>query len=95
MTQPEAIDHLDWTEVDSSNVHSVAFHESSQTLAVRFKSGTLYSYMGPNYEIYADMTHAASVGKYFNEVVKSTYPYTKWEDEAKLIASLNIHKQTA
>lgn len=79
---------LEWTETDSSNVHSVAYHEPSKTLAVRFKSGGLYSYLEVDRETYSSMVHADSVGGYLNRVVKSLHAYTRWASEADLMDHL-------
>lgn len=81
---------LDWTHVDSSNVDAVAFIEHHKTLAVRFRKGGLYTYEGPDFDVYASLVHAQSVGKYLNDVVKATYPYTRWDNEAELLQSLNV-----
>lgn len=81
---------LDWTEVESSNVQAIAHHEPSKTLCVRFIGGGLYSYMEADHEVYVEMLHAESVGKYLNQVVKIICPYTRWNDEAELIEHLSL-----
>lgn len=81
---------LDWTEVDSSNVGSVAYHERSKTLCVKFLNGGLYSYMAAEPEHYMGMIGSESVGKYLNNVIKATLPYTRWQSEAELIEHLSI-----
>lgn len=84
------LEHLDWMDTQSSNIQSVAYHEPSKTLAVKFIHGGLYSYMGINEEMYVDLVHAQSVGQYLNQVIKATFPYTRWENESQLIDHLNI-----
>lgn len=75
---------LDWVELpDGSNVARAAYHEETQTIAVQFKGGGLYTYLGPNEEVYMGLVHAASVGQYLHRVVKA-FPYTRWESEADM-----------
>ncbi len=81
---------LEWTELDSSNVHAVAYHEPSKTLAVRFKSGGLYTYMDAGEEYYTGITTAISAGQYLNTVIKLMCPYIRWNDEAELLEHLSL-----
>lgn len=81
---------LTWIEVDSSNIHSVAFHEPKGVIAVRFNNGTLYSYQDATTEMFSGLVGAESVGKYLFRVVKALAPYTKWNDEAELTNFLNL-----
>jgi hypothetical protein len=76
---------LNWESVDSSNVDKVAYDENSQTLAVRFRSGSLYTYHEVEKEIYHQMVGAESVGQYLNRVVKPMFNYNKWSDEKELL----------
>lgn len=86
---PQEAFKIDWTEVDSTNVHSVAYHGPSENLLVRFKNGGLYSYKGADNSHFVNMVHSQSVGKYLASVVKVLLPYTKWADEAELIEHLS------
>lgn len=79
---------LIWTDVDSSNVKRVAFHEDSKTLCVQFHGGGLYGYHDVGNDTYVELVHAESVGKYLNSVIKVMYPYTKYGDEIELLSSL-------
>jgi KTSC domain len=81
---------IDWNEVESSNVHSIAFDAPTKTLAVRYVGGGLYSYMHADEEIFSGLLQAESVGKYLNAVVKSQLPYTRWDSEDELIKHLSI-----
>lgn len=81
---------LGWTDVDSSNVHSVTYDRPTKTLAVRFIGGALYSYMEAPEEYYVGMLAAESVGRYLNNVVKAQLPYTRWENEQELIEHLSL-----
>lgn len=81
---------LTWESTDSSNVDAVALDEPTETLCVRFKGGGLYSYMGVDSEEFSNMLMAPSIGKYLNNVIKATKPYTRWDTETELIDHLSI-----
>lgn len=83
---------LVWTDVESSNVNQVAFHEHTNTLCVRFKGGGLYTYKDVDHEIYVSMVHAASVGAYLNEVVKPNYAYERYYSDKELLDELHIEQ---
>lgn len=89
MAQPK----LAWTEVDSSNVEAVAFDEETGIMPVRFHNGGLYSYEGVDMDVYVDLIHAESVGKYLNQAVKGVYEFTKWDSEAELLGELEKRRQ--
>lgn len=74
---------------DSSNVSRVFYHADTKTIGVQFVSGGLYSYLGATEEIYENLVHAPSVGKYLNAVVKA-FPYTRWESEMELSNYLSV-----
>lgn len=82
-------EELVWTEVDSSNIAKIAYHDASKTLCVRFHNGGLYSYHDVDMDIYVGFVHAESVGKFLNTVVKPVYGYNKHNDEADLLKGLN------
>ena len=79
---------LQWTDVDSSNVSRVSFHEDTKTICVQFANGGLYAYSGADNAMFVSLVHAESVGKYLNSVVKAECPYAKFNDEAELLSSL-------
>lgn len=82
-------EHIPWTAIEeSSNVDAVAY-DGSHTVCVRFRNGGLYTYLGPNEEIYMGLIHAPSVGRYLHRVLKQ-FPYTRWESEDELLNHLNI-----
>ena len=81
--------HLVWTDVESSNIHSIAYDDKTETLCVRFLNGGLYSYPDVSNDLYVSLVHAESVGKYFARYVK-VLPYIKWDNEAELISDLQL-----
>lgn len=69
---------MKYKEVESSNIAALAHSEN--TLAVKFKNGTEYHYSGVPVEIFDQLVQAASVGRTFNELIKSRpsdYPYVR------------------
>ena len=84
-----------WTDVDSSNIESVAFNEGSKTLVVKFNSGAIYSYDDVDMDIYVDLVHAKSVGQFLNQMIKGRYAYHRWFSEQDLIKALGEPKGVA
>lgn len=80
---------LAWTEVDSSNVKSVAYDEPTSTLCVEFRNGGVYSYEGVDQDTYTSLSTAPSVGRYLDMVVKGMYPYQKWFGRTEL--EMHLH----
>jgi len=78
---------LNWTDVDSSNVRRVGYHEDTRTLCVEFSNGGLYTYSDVDNEIFVSMVHAESVGRYLNQMVKVMHPYTKFNTHEELLSS--------
>lgn len=69
---------MEYREVESSNIAALA--HSGTTLAVKFHNGTEYHYSGVPVEIFDQLIQAASVGRTFNELIKSRpddYPYNR------------------
>lgn len=81
-----------WTDVDSSNVGSVAFDEGTKTLVVRYNSGAIYSYDDVETDIYVNLVHAKSVGQFLNQMIKGRYAYLKWFSEQDLLKFLGEPK---
>jgi len=67
---------MKYQPVTSSNISEMG-HEG-ETLGVRFKNGTEYHYSNVPPSIFDQLLNAASVGRTFNELIKSKpsgYPY--------------------
>lgn len=71
-------------EVESSQIHSIGYDATSNTMAVRFKNkgapGSLYHYRVENPNDYADFLKAESKGSHFFKVFKADtkkYPYQR------------------
>lgn len=64
--------------VSSSNLASVGYDSTSQTLEVEFLNGKIYQYSGVPLSVYSSLTAASSHGSYLNQHVKrANYPYRK------------------
>jgi hypothetical protein len=64
---------------NSKMIFKFAYDNFKQVLYVIFRSskGTIYEYLGVPKNIFYDMAHAKSKGKYLNANVKKIYPYQK------------------
>jgi KTSC domain len=68
---------MDRMSVASSNIRSIGYEDSSLTLEVEFKSGSLYQYIGVPRNEYEALMNAASVGRYLNAKIKGRYRYVQ------------------
>lgn len=69
-----------FTDVESSNVHSIGYNADTSELHVRFKGKgdpTHYVYANVSSEIHEALLRADSVGKYFAAFVKNQYKSRK------------------
>ena len=63
--------------VDSSNIVSVGYDSSSQTLEIEFGSGGIYQYYNVPQSIYDELIGAASKGRFFASQIKDRFPYAR------------------
>lgn len=61
--------------VSSSNLVSVGYEESTQTLEVEFKEGRVYQYFGVPAPLHDQLIGATSVGKFFNGNIRDVFPH--------------------
>lgn len=69
---------MEYRTVDSSNIEAVGFLDG--TLGIKFHSGAVYHYANVNENEFNKILASASVGRTFNELIKSKpeeYPYTR------------------
>lgn len=69
---------MKYREVESSNIEALG--HDGESLGVKFKNGTIYLYQGVSKAIFDQLVGAASVGRTFNELIKSKpsdYPYER------------------
>lgn len=66
------------TPVESSNLASVGYDESSQTLEIEFNHGGIYQYFNVPILVYQGLMAAGSHGQYFDrKIKKADYRYEK------------------
>jgi hypothetical protein len=67
--------------VESSNIKSVGYDDSTNTLHVEFKGSGHYTYPGVPRGTFEEMLAAESVGKYFGANIKGKFDHEKIEKE--------------
>lgn len=76
---------MEWKEVESSQIHSVAYDEETKTLGVRFKATkknpiSEYLYANVHKSLYDGLMSAESVGRFFGNYIKAfpqDFPYQR------------------
>ncbi len=68
---------MDRQYVDSSNIESIGYESSTQTLEIAFLSGGIYQYHGVPEYVYEELMSADSHGGYLASSIKGTYSYSK------------------
>ena len=63
--------------VISSNIAEIGYNESSQTLEILFRSGTVYQYFGVPNRVHRGLMNAVSHGQYLHQEIKGRYRYTR------------------
>lgn len=61
---------MEMKEVTSSNIAKVG-HDDRSTLRVQFKNGSVWDYADVDRDTYRSMVHAASIGSFFHQHIKS------------------------
>ncbi|WP_110519542.1 KTSC domain-containing protein [Herpetosiphon llansteffanensis] len=65
------------TPVDSSNLASVGYDATNQTLEIEFQNRSIYQYSNVPESVYRELMQADSHGTYFNQNIKGAYLYHK------------------
>jgi len=68
---------MDRIHVNSSNIESVGYEDSSQTLEISFINGGIYQYYDVPYDIYQGLMNADSHGKFLHLYIKDNFSYRK------------------
>ena len=68
---------MERTPVQSSNLASVGYDTSTQTLEIEFNSGGIYQYYGVPQFVYESLMGAPSKGTYFAQNIRTPYSYAK------------------
>lgn len=65
------------TPVVSSDLYSVGYDPSSQTLEIEFNSGGVYQYYNVPQTIYEQLMMASSHNRFFRAYIRNVYEYSK------------------
>jgi hypothetical protein len=65
------------TPVESSNIADVGYEDTTMTLEVGFRNGTVYQYFDVPHSVFQEFMGSASKGTYLNTSIKNVYRYTK------------------
>jgi hypothetical protein len=65
------------TPVSSSNLKSVGYNQSTNTLEIEFHGGRVYQYYNVPKDIYQGLLSASSHGNYHHRRIKGSYRYTR------------------
>ena len=68
---------MDKTTVQSSNLASVGYDPSVQTLEIQFNHGGIYQYHGVPEGIYIDLINAPSKGTFFAQRIRNSFSFIK------------------
>jgi hypothetical protein len=63
--------------VSSSNVESIGYNESTESLFVKFLNGSTYEYKNVPKMEYEQLLASPSVGSYMNRNIKGAYTYER------------------
>lgn len=63
--------------VTSSNLKSVGYNQSSNTLEIEFHGGRVYQYYSVSKSVYEGLMAASSHGKYHHRRIKGNYRYSR------------------
>jgi hypothetical protein len=67
--------------VTSSQLAAVGYDPESETMAIRFKNGSLYHYYHVSAEQHHALVSAESIGKHFTQNVKWSFEYQRQEEQ--------------
>lgn len=71
------MEEFEMIPVSSSNVESIGYNESSQTLRIRFLNGAIYDYKNVPVFEFEQLKVAPSVGSYLHRNIKGAYAYER------------------
>lgn len=71
-----------WTDVNSTQIASIAYDDAARELRVRFKKGATYVYYDVTADTVKALKEAKSVGRYFGENVRGQFRHSIVEDAA-------------
>ena len=63
--------------VASSNIASIGYDPSSETLEIEFTNGAIYQYFNMPSGLHEQLMAAPSKGQFLNLYVRNAYPYSR------------------
>jgi hypothetical protein len=63
--------------VSSSDLRSVGYDTTTQTLEIEFHSGGIYQYFNVPPSVHQSLMNAGSLGQFFYAYIKNNYRYTR------------------
>lgn len=70
------MENITFTPVESSNIISVGYDETTSSMYVNYPSGT-YKYDGVDKSVYESFLTSPSKGRFMNENIKGQYNYSR------------------
>ncbi|PJI47608.1 MAG: KTSC domain-containing protein [Pseudomonas sp.] len=68
---------MERTPVQSSNISSIGYNPSTETLEVEFNNGSIYEYYGISESTYNELMNSNSHGSYLAANIKNHYQYQR------------------
>ena len=63
--------------VASSNIASIGYDATTETLEIEFWSGSVYQYYNVPQNVYDHLMAEGSKGRFLNTYIKNAYPYSR------------------
>ena len=68
---------MERVSVSSSNLSSVGYDKSTETLEIEFRNGAVYQYMGVPQETFQGLMSSKSVGKTFHSDIRDRFSFKR------------------
>lgn len=68
---------MDRNYVASTNIASIGYDVSTETLEIEFLSGAIYQYYNVPNNMYEQLMQEGSKGRFLNTYIKNAYPYSR------------------
>jgi hypothetical protein len=64
-------------DLQSTSLSAATYQEQSASLELEFRSGAIYRYIGVSAQVYQELLHSESKGRYFNHHIRNRFTYTQ------------------
>ena len=68
---------MEMIPVSSSNIQSVGYDSTTETLRVEFLNGSIYEYKAVPQAVHDELINAPSCGSYFNRNIRNNYAHER------------------